>query len=135
MGIGDTNKTRYRRKLIQLFALVDEEMSHHDVLKFTDTWKHGLTSSELGNILSKDGAFEETGTVLSGGRVGKASNWRVNTYVLSPTGLDEADGLADARWCVGCSTTVLFGVHQGRTANDYCRSCYLLKMKEKRRKK
>ena len=124
---------KYRRKLIQLFALIDEEMSHHDVLEFTANWTQGPTSQQLGNILSKDSAFEETGTVLSGGRLGKAGNWRVNTYVLSPLGLDEADNFANARWCEGCKTTILYGVHQGRTANNYCRSCYLLKMKEKRR--
>ena len=133
MGLGNTNKKRYRKKLIQVFALLDKELSHHDIMAHTDKWKYGLSTNQLSNILAKDEAFERAGTTLSANHGEREQNWVVNTYVLSPVGIEIAETLPLASWCKTCEATILYGSRERRSVQGNCRVCYLEHKRQERR--
>ena len=110
--------------------MADEPLSHHEIITYTQQWKHGIPTTILSNILSKDEAFEIYGTVKSSNAVGGSQeNWTVNTYILSPIGLELAATFPDATACPVCKETILF-----TTAKPpMCRSCYLRKKEEERK--
>lgn len=126
--VGSSRRTQYKRRLIQLLDMADEPLSHHEIITYTQQWKHGIPTTILSNILSKDEAFEIYGTVKSSNAVGSQENWTVNTYILSPIGLELAATFPDATACPVCKETILFTADKP----PMCRGCYLKKKEEER---
>lgn len=127
--VGSSRRTRYKNRLVQLLNMVDEPLSHHDIADYTLQWKHGISTVVLSNILSKDEAFEIYGTVRSGHRVGSTDGWVVNTYILSPVGLELAAALPTAEPCKVCNETIIFTAKKP----PMCRSCYMKRKEEERK--
>ena len=124
---------RYHRRLLQLFAMHDEPLSHHDILTLTNNWKHGLTSPQLANVLSKDPAFEFYDVVKSGRNVVTSQNpdgYDVNRYLLSPLGEELAAKYPPAIRCEGCSDIIYSDAIQRK--QRHCGPCYMQKKREER---
>jgi phenylpropionate dioxygenase-like ring-hydroxylating dioxygenase large terminal subunit len=127
--VGSSRRTRYKRRLIQLLDMADEPLSHHEIITYTQQWKHGIPTTILSNILSKDEAFEIYGTVKSANALGSQENWTVNTYILSPIGVELAATFPGASACPVCKETILFTADKP----PMCSGCYLKKKEEERK--
>jgi hypothetical protein len=125
--VGSSRRTRYKNRLVQLLDMVDRPLSHHEIIDYTVQWKHGISTVVLSNILSKDEAFEIFGKVKSAKTVGSSDCWDVNTYILSPIGVELAASLPTATPCKGCNQTIIF-TNEKRP----CSACYIKKKEEER---
>ena len=125
---------QYHRRLLQLFAMHDKPLSHHEVHEMTKEWKNELTSSQLSNVLSKDEAFEFYDIIRSGGSMSTKdpTGWDVNRYVLSPIGEELASLYPTAvRW-VDCQKT-LFTAALCAKESPVCGSCVIKRKLEEKR--
>ncbi len=121
-----TNKSRYRKRLIQLFAMLDKPLSHHDIMELNPQ----CTTNELSNILSMDEAFEFHQSIRSATRGSISDAWCVNSYVLSPIGIELAKQFPPAKVCEKCSLTILYSYEKGKRI--ICESCYSKSKREQR---
>ena len=116
---------QYHRRLLQLFAMHDRPLSHHEVHEMTKEWKNELTSSQLSNVLSKDEAFEFCDIIKSGRSMTSSKDptgWDVNRYVLSPIGEELALLFPSAVRCVDCQK-ILFTAELCAKESPVCGSC------------
>ncbi len=88
---------RLRRWVVCILGNAADAMSHDEILRIVNsTTKHGMTSPQLSNILSKDEAFEQVGQSTAIDIMGH--RYMTLTYVLSPTGEELFSAVQEGRY-------------------------------------
>jgi hypothetical protein len=92
-----TKNKRLRRWVVCILGEATDAMSHDEILRVVNsTTKHGMTSPQLSNILSKDEAFERVGESITTDIMG--TRYTTLTYVLSPTGEELFSAVQEGRY-------------------------------------
>tara|TARA_R110002020_G_scaffold71008_2_gene183879 strand:+ start:250 stop:648 length:399 start_codon:yes stop_codon:yes gene_type:complete len=122
----DPRKTKQCQWIINFFKKHDRPLSHNEILSHTATWKHGMTSNQLANILKKSTFFEFAGHTTMYGNA-RSGPYKVNLYTLSDR-VDEGE-LLDIPKCITCSNPLV------RSEKRKCKKCYLAWKREERAKR
>jgi hypothetical protein len=113
-------------KIIDFFRRFDRPISHHEILQHTRTWKWGVTTQQLSNILSKCKHFTCVGTTSSSMRsVGAGGPYQVCIYILSNSEQEPIE----VKRCITCDDELL------RNQKTRCKTCYLTWRREERAKR
>jgi len=119
-----SRRVKYKAALIQLFMSVSRPLTTCEIKDHTNTWRHGMTSNELSNLLAKDQAFAQSGTVMSAGFGGR---YPVALWVLNQSEVENMK-ISPLKTCNDC------GVSIQATGRPTCGKCYLSKKQKERRK-
>ena len=120
-----SRRVKYKAALIQLFMSVSRPLTTREIKDHTNTWRHGMTTKELTNLLAKDSAFDQSGSTMSGGLGGR---YPVALWVLNQSEVEDMK-ISPQKTCNNCGA-VATNIGSRLT----CGKCYLAKKQRERRK-